>query len=206
MTGKHSVNVSSSAKPLMYDILGNTDFTAPLGNGLRLSGIGQKSIAASVVGLLLSRRPSAILRGVMPLVVDAIQRFALGLFTHVGQERLETPQPLLTNRDAAPPVVVEVGYTRIGAATNHRFPTAASRTHVANTVWADGPRRIDLSLLIAKATTGARRAFGQVNRLHHLLLSALTTAQPLGAFLRGVVCPLYYRQSGELLSGQVEYV
>lgn len=66
-------------------------------------------------------RPSAIARLVRPVVIDAVERFALGSLAHVLQEGFER-SPVVAYGDASSAVQVEVQSFRVPTAFPHRSP------------------------------------------------------------------------------------
>lgn len=81
--------------------------------------------------LLLLRCPSAIRGFVVPVVVDAVKRHAVGPVAHVGKESQEVSPgkrvPSVANGDTAAAVMGVAGITRIATAPQHRNPTAIRR-------------------------------------------------------------------------------
>lgn len=77
-------------------------------------------VVRSVLRLLFARGPSAILRAVMTIVVNAIQRLAIAR-PHVGEEVLKG-LPTLADLDTTPAVAREVRGRRVGAPVAHSLP------------------------------------------------------------------------------------
>lgn len=125
--------------------------------------------------------PSAIIRAVSAIIVDAINRMALARRrTHILQKLLEAG-PLWADRDTRPAVTVEVDSIGARAANDHCAPTAV------------GPRRAPTSASIALpvrrmrlgrplrviAPAGPRMAGFQMARGHDHRSPAVTPAIPV---------------------------
>lgn len=91
------------------------------GGAHRFAPQGDKFDLRSVFALRSLVSPSAVLRLVVPIVVDAVYRMTGRALSHVREEILKTP-PAVANRDASSAVVVELGRLRIGAPLNHGPP------------------------------------------------------------------------------------
>lgn len=76
-----------------------------------------------IVGLLFRCGPSAILRRVVAVVVDSIQRSVGWTRAHVAIEGFERSAPAGANRDSSASVGLELMKVRVLAALDHAFPT-----------------------------------------------------------------------------------
>ena len=154
----------------------------------------------SIAGLLFSRSPAAVLRSVVAVVVDAVQRQCRGPLAHV-LEKIGECLPSLANADPSFPVVSKFLAIRIEASSLHRSPDAVFRP-VAS------PSRIAvdsgalLSRLHGKATTAASSALAQVASRDNALGAASTPAAPQRI---APVCsgPFNRRQPAEALASQI---
>src|SRR3569623_385210 len=86
--------------------------------------MSQKFGTHPLVGkLLLTRRPSAVIWGVISVTVDAINRVQLRwLLSHVGKKVLKTAAPSVANLDSARPVEFVGNMSLVGAAVDHAAP------------------------------------------------------------------------------------
>jgi hypothetical protein len=83
----------------------------------------QNVITAPISILFLARRPAAIARGVIALLVrPSIDGVAIRNDAHVGEEVLER-LPARAHLDAAGTIIRPIGIRRNCASTTHRFPT-----------------------------------------------------------------------------------
>ena len=78
-------------------------------------------VGASIVGLFFAGDPSAIVRFVIAVVVDAIERKAGWPFPHISEEVAKI-QPSFANRNAAAPVIGVVPMIWVIAPLDHGFP------------------------------------------------------------------------------------
>lgn len=77
-----------------------------------------------VAHLLRMRRPSAVLRRVRPVVVDALDRVLGWTRSHVCEKRIERLAPAVTDCDTASAVELVIASIRIQAARLHGLPRA----------------------------------------------------------------------------------
>lgn len=84
----------------------------------------QKFAAHTLVGkLLLAGRPSAVIRGVISVTVDAVNRMQFRrLLSHVGKKVLKTVAPSVANLNATRSVKSVGDVFLVGAASNHAHP------------------------------------------------------------------------------------
>jgi hypothetical protein len=87
--------------------------------------MSKPNIASLVSVLLLAGCPSAILRHVIAIVVDAVQ--AMSMFrcwsqSHVSKERLKALAPFLANLDTSTTIAKKHGIVDIGATLEHVCP------------------------------------------------------------------------------------
>lgn len=101
-------------------------FFGPLHSGFGHAFVGYANIAVSVIGLLLSRSPFAVIRSIALRIVDALNGKALGSLAHVFLERHKII-PARTNFDAAPAISVIMFGTGVITSGSHLKPYAINR-------------------------------------------------------------------------------
>lgn len=123
---KDFAGLPAQGKASADGIVMKAGFFGPLHNGFGHAFVGYANIAVSVIGLLLSRSPFAVIRSIALRIVDALNGKALGSLAHVSLERLKII-PALTNPDAAP--AISVIMSGIGTVTSgpHLQPYAINR-------------------------------------------------------------------------------
>jgi len=96
----------------------------PLDDIHRAPVMGQKNIAAPVVGLNSVGGPSTVFGRVVAIVIDAVNAVLWGrLVPHVGKECLEGMPPLWTNNNASSTVVGVFWLSGVIATANQPRPT-----------------------------------------------------------------------------------
>ena len=112
---------------------------------------------APVVGLFLSRGPSAVPRRIRTVIVDAVNGHALRGLPHVLQERIKG-QPPITNPNAPAAVSVKGGISLIQA------PSLESAPYVVGTSVPHAVRRVRAACdnFILQAPAGSGNAASQV--------------------------------------------
>lgn len=164
---------------------------------------GALGVYTFVALLLGARRPSAIARLVVAVVVDSVQRVILRRSSaHVGQKSLER-RPLLTHGNPAPTVIMVTGGIRVFAPLDHSGPRLKLRSpSAANGLAVCGLCGAALVLVIAAAAL-CRAAMEPCAHLDSLG-AAIAAAKPMSAraFRRG---PGNHRPAPEALSrGEVD--
>lgn len=103
--------------------------THPVADDQALAAKLDPNVASCVSGLLFPRRPAAVARLVVAVVVrEAIEAMSRRRARpHVSQERLERVAPAVANADAPSAVALEVWPTRIGASRSHARPRLVLR-------------------------------------------------------------------------------
>jgi hypothetical protein len=98
--------------------------SAPFGDGKPLTVVSHNNVRSLVPGLLCASSPTAVLRRVWAVVVDAIKRvLRRGPPAHVSQKRLVRPSPSLAYRYAAAAVVRPAWQASVGAPGLHAGPS-----------------------------------------------------------------------------------
>ena len=146
-------------------------------------------LVPSLVVVLLNRRgPSAVLRRVARIVIDAIKAMAVTRSAaHVRQEVL-VQAPSFANGDAAPSVVNVVSVIPVVAAAQHRGPRSVLRTLLAVAAFAVAQVAnfaFFAHHLSAEAPTGLASSRLQYTRANCVQASTFTHALPIGAGLLG---------------------
>lgn len=104
--------------------VGDTQFSTPIPQCVFASVPRQQVGSALIDSLRCGRGPSAIIRRIAAIIIDAINRVLIARpWTHVGVKGFKRVQPTLTHRDAAFAVPMEVFARRSGAAVDHSGPS-----------------------------------------------------------------------------------
>ena len=152
---------------------------------------------APVVGLFLSRGPSAVPRRIRAVIVDAVNGHASRRLTHVLQERLKG-QPPITNPNATAAVSVKGGISLIQA------PPLESAPYVVGASVSHAVRRVCPASdnFILEASAGSRNPASQVRGLGNRNRPALAQTFPRRpASLRGATDG---RQTAKFDPAQIE--
>lgn len=149
------------------DSVRKSGFSHPLSDCLRPSECCDVSISSGVVGLNQLRRPYAILLAVGAIVIDALKRVLWRAWSHVFQERSETIEPSLTNRDATSSVVrvrngVRLRATRDGSSP--RLPLSQVRLTQPKRPLVGVRARLALCISASKATRELIELFDDMAR------------------------------------------
>lgn len=105
---------------------------------VRSSGLTRTS-GATVVPLLHRCRPSAVLRTIRPIIIDAVQAVSFGTGSHVRDERPEVRAPTLAHGDSATAVVLVRRIRLQLAAATHVQPRAIEIVRRRTTVVCTSP-------------------------------------------------------------------
>lgn len=123
-----SIGGPSGTAPLNQSRWWDADFLSPFHQRLRAAVKGQSHVAAVVQGLLLRRRPAAILLAIGAGIVHTIQRSALWPWPHILEKRCKTGAPTVADRNATPTVICVGLIIRIVAPLFHRIPEVVFRS------------------------------------------------------------------------------
>lgn len=150
--------------------------SGPLGNTLGSIVVGEEMIASPVLGLLTARGPSAIIRRVRSVVVNAIQGVTPRRSRpHISQKGCEVNAPSFAHDNAAPAVIRERSVSVTKAAPLRSSPRRVfGRTALA----VRGVVRCCLLSIQTAATARWFQCARQHSRLHDLDLAAIATASP----------------------------
>lgn len=103
-----------------------------VGNGHAFASEHHRRVAAPVVALRATRRPSAIRRFVVSVCVDAIKRRTNERpLTHVGEEGFVRVAPSVAHLDSAPAVISVVLAAWVAATVLHKTPDATLASQFA---------------------------------------------------------------------------
>ena len=103
--GEDFAGLPAQGKASVDGIVMKPGFFGPLHSGLGHAFVGYANIAVSVIGLLLSRSPFAVIRSIALRIVDALNGKALWSLAHVFLERHKII-PARTNLYATPAISV----------------------------------------------------------------------------------------------------
>lgn len=112
---------------------GHVQFGGPVRQALRFIAERHQVISATIPRLLSLRGPSAVVRGVVAVVVNAVNGIAARLWArpHVGNEMVVRLKPAVADGDAPAAVMFERSIVRIGAALFHGPPNVELSRDVA---------------------------------------------------------------------------
>jgi hypothetical protein len=148
------------------------------------------------------RGPSAILRRVIAVVVDAIQRSACWALAHVQQEVLERVEPSVANADA-PASVVSVLWARLQVAANLHARPRTVRFGVAPNSAMPMRRVRCLGAIKGEASAALSLSVLKVLRRNDLFCPAIAATQPVRASIRGRLRSRYYKKAPTTLMADV---
>lgn len=106
---------------------GDAVFIGPLRQSLRLFTDGHKDAGSLVSVLLVYGRPTAILRAIWAVIIDAINRCSRGSLPHVGGKEPEILRPSRANGDASAAVILPRLRFVALASLNHLPPYSIER-------------------------------------------------------------------------------
>lgn len=155
----------------------NADFARPLRDAQRFASEGYEMSRRLIPDLLLARRPSAILRAVVAIIVDAINACARRAATHVAQEDFERAHPFSANLDAPTAVPCVSVVRRIGTAIFHAVPNRvlARELSVLHGAGYANPA----PNLFAQASAACRSTRRERSVEHPFRLTAIAHAEPI---------------------------
>lgn len=176
---ERSVSWPAAIESSPHDRIANAEMARPLSDGPGFPVYFDKDVGPSVIGLIFSGRPPAIVFRVTARIVDAINCAAVRAWPHVSHELLER-FPGRRNGYASAAIS---GVRRMGG-------VSASRPHVLPCLllaWVRGAAKFTplrppgcSALFAGKAAARARAAFFQLPCRDSLFAAALTFAAPSG--------------------------
>ena len=189
------LNRPAIRQALAHQWVRKTESVSPDTKRERLSEIGQESIGATVVRLLSTSCPAAIVGGVWAVIVDAVERVATRWpGAHVGVERREVVQPPVAHFNAPTAIEVVSGAPKVVTAVFGLFP-CGELTAVAHAVGSDGRNssgaRLSaghLSLLRRRVVQGRRWCYQHSRRP-----SSILSPEQISWFDAGHMLPVVWR-------------
>lgn len=163
-----------TGKALVERPRGNSELSAPLGDGLRLAVDFNVPANATVPHLLCAGGPAAVLRAIVAIVVLPVQGVprCWGL-AHIGSERLEAFCPPFADLDPAPAVVGEACAGGVEASALHLQPNAVQPRSGPSMRLHRCAHRLRL-----KTATGLRVATAQLIAAHHSFIATIANTSP----------------------------
>ena len=126
-SGQGFLQCPSFFQPSVQAAIRHAQGVRPFNHGARLSVPCDDHVGTAIAGLLCGRGPSAILRRVRTIIIDAIQlMFGSGACAHVGEKVIEQ-SPSVTDRNPACSIVYVPFIARIKASGFHGTPDVILR-------------------------------------------------------------------------------
>ena len=91
--------------------------------GMCFNGFCQRFFVPAIKGLFFARGPSAIIRGIRPVIVNAFKRVFVRRIAHIRKEVIKRIAPALANVNTAPAPILEVFALRVCASLDHVPPS-----------------------------------------------------------------------------------
>lgn len=117
-----SLSVPTSEDSRFQRVSTASDMSFPFSDGATFAVHNQHMILPSVVGLFARRGPSAIVRLVIAVVVDAIDGVARWAQSHIRVEISERIAPPIADRNASFPVSIKFRIVRVETTPLQRMP------------------------------------------------------------------------------------
>jgi hypothetical protein len=193
-------SVSASAEKFGID----AELLGPFDHVQRLAAPLNYWIALLVRALCRLRGPSAVVRRVRSIIVDAIESVTVRACTHIGDERLKTVAPAITHRNTSPPVAVVVR-TRSGVATSLRVDPRGIGGRGSSVYRLPVSRVRCAYTLSPPASATPRYAALEIRGTDLSDVPAVASAEPLrsASVCREIVCSIDDRPSSKPLTGQI---
>ena len=154
--------------------------------------------ARAVLHLDCERRPAAVLRPVISIGIDPVERESSRTRSHITQEGRERRQPFRADRNAAASIAIVSVIRGIQAASLHRAPCAilpSRRRAVSRAYIAD-----DLAL---KASATTARAVSKMWAVYNGLPPAIAPTVPERLPMPGANYSSKYNPTGEAATGEI---
>ncbi len=113
--------------PLCHGIKLQARFLREFGNRIGRAVPGDSERNSTVSLLLLAATPFAILRRVIAVVVDSVQRVSIWARPHVSNEIGKTVLPSIANSNSSAAVITPLRIIRLSAAIQHPLPNIVKR-------------------------------------------------------------------------------
>lgn len=169
----------------------------PLSDRARLVLKSKQPTCSAVAGLLGSCNPAAVLRLIVAVIVDTLNRmFRRRTLTHVGQKAFKFT-PSFTNLNSALSVGLEVRRIGVSTSINHQSPNAINRRSAvavrSRTLRGDHSTETPATCRFASSQANAQDCFDG---------STITSANPMG-LSANVRRPFHNQQPSESLPDHV---
>ncbi len=171
----------SDPKPMRKAIDGYTDMVGPFFKGFTFSVMRDVSAACRMLVLLLACGPSAVVKFVVAIVINAVNRVLWSWSRpHIIKKRLKRVSPLVAHRDASPAIMTISGVVRVATSKFHALP---------GTILVRAISSVGSNLISVQASTATSMAACKPGGLHRDNVSARTQAVPvyLSRSTRGLV-------------------
>lgn len=193
------VRLPAEAEPLSDCSNGNPMGFGPLGQALGLPVYRDVSVLGCVSGLFGSSGPSAIVRRVSAIVVDALDGLTGWALAHVGQKSFKV-KPFVADANAPGPVSVKALAFGVAASINHVLPGQK---------FSSSPSPLGLSmsgdLVYVKASAAASIAPFQGRAVWACCAATVAKAFPSDLAVLGALCGHGdNHQSSESVSGEIQ--
>ncbi len=129
----------AALKPAVDRIVSHANNLRPVNDAQGLPVVGQKMSSTSILLLLASWNPPAVVRRIRTVIVDSFNRVVgARLPAHIGQEVFKR-QPSLANDNSSPAIAMEACGFRVAASREHAAPSAVFGRPVASLSHSMGP-------------------------------------------------------------------
>lgn len=199
--GQYAIGIPSITDATPDGVWRHIEFACPFRDCHSLTIHRQRMVDPGVVALFDFGSPTAIVRLVVAVIVDAVKRMTVWAHTHVVEEILERFTPSGANLNTTCAVVLIFAAIRVVAATYHLV--------VGGAQWMIGQSMSSASFcckFFLKASATKRSAFQQVTLYNGFLCAAFATTHPQVSPVRNVSGVADHSPSAELYSGQVQSV
>lgn len=119
---KRSFNWAPAHYPVTKRFWDDIKFSRPLGNSAGFAFVGNGFISSLVVRLFMLASPPAIIRAVVSVVINSIQRISVRARPHILIESFKRRKPGFADSNSTPTVSRESFIGVDGASTNHVYP------------------------------------------------------------------------------------
>lgn len=189
-TGLNAIEQRSIADPYLI---------GPFPHCVSLALVLKNKVATSIVCLFGICRPSAIVRRIAQIVVDAIYAVLCPRTRpHIYHELLKVVTPLMTNANATSAILIKVALVRIFAARYHRLPNSI----FARAAGAMRPSRSP-QLFSMQTPTTSRGSVPQIAARRNYVIPALAPTKPSCPPLLSGTDIAKYRKATKKLAGQI---
>lgn len=149
----------------------------PLGDGLSLAINRKASIVPAIVSLGFFVSPTAIVRLIVAIGIDAVNCQPRRRLAHVGQEILEQ-KPSIANSDAASAVVTELSALRSETAALHKLPDVPRLRFAHHVPALQGADALAINLPAPASARLSGRGLKESSRTDKLRAATVALAKP----------------------------